>query len=804
MKINYLIALFTGIGLSAHAGTFNSNATGQFNAAGSWVLTGGSDTDGIPDADDDVTVLTGHVITVSSVSSSNSIVRSITINSGGTLTVSSPRTLTIWGNYQNDGTELGNGSIIYKPAAAATISGTGAFSATLGYTFAPGANRTINSGTTINKSSSTFSVQSSIVTNLGTMTLNSAACSGTGLFVNGNGGALTLKSGAAFSGGKLDASTVNNTVTLSYYSVFLVTPLGGVYHHLTIGGGLGVLKLSGNLTVNGNFLIAGGSGFNQNNFTLSVKGNFTKNGIFTHSTNGEILLNGTTAQNILIAGSAAVTFGQLRIDNAAGVTLSTGSYLIEHSLSVTSGNLNLNNRPVTLKSDAANTAIIGTCGATASFSGGNIAFQRFISSRNAGYSDMAGSLVGQLLTDWDDDLLLIYSYSAPDYLPSVYGYDETAFDYVPVTSSSQPLDPGVGYMVYLDSDGSHTTFNNTTITQTGLPTIGDVDMSGYVTFNNDGWNLVGNPYHANIDWDALHATTTDISPDFMSYDETVDDFITISGGSGALLAPEQGFWVNVTGGAPNLVFSETIKSTSNSSTFRNKKNEMFALRLRNIGQTSFTSGTSFRFSNAPESITIGGNLPFKKVPHPDAPALCSKSLDGKDLKINLLNSSKDALMVPLKFNVGLSGIYTIESEFIDAARAEGYSCISLIDNKLNKTIDISNETYQFSAEKGEDDSRFTLLLTKSGNCQANGDLTIANNQVDINRIGENTLVKLNFDTETTVSIVVTDMLGQKITPSQLVKATVQDVYLPIPSDFRGIYLVNVNYNNKTQTRKLFK
>lgn len=62
-------------------GVFNSAASGAWNVAGSWTLISGSDTDGIPDSDDDVTVLNGHVINLPlSVSGKN-----VTVNSGGTI-----------------------------------------------------------------------------------------------------------------------------------------------------------------------------------------------------------------------------------------------------------------------------------------------------------------------------------------------------------------------------------------------------------------------------------------------------------------------------------------------------------------------------------------------------------------------------------------------------------------------------------------------------------------------------------------------------------------------------------------------
>ncbi|MFZ6001503.1 MAG: G8 domain-containing protein, partial [Bacteroidota bacterium] len=74
-------------------GNFNSNAAsgGNWNVNTSWTLTGGTDGDGVPDANDNVTILNGHTISITDARSANTI----TVNSGGTLTMSTGGSLTI-------------------------------------------------------------------------------------------------------------------------------------------------------------------------------------------------------------------------------------------------------------------------------------------------------------------------------------------------------------------------------------------------------------------------------------------------------------------------------------------------------------------------------------------------------------------------------------------------------------------------------------------------------------------------------------------------------------------------------------
>lgn len=45
-------------------GTFQSAASGNRRTAGTWTLISGTDADGVPDADDDVIIQSGHTITM--------------------------------------------------------------------------------------------------------------------------------------------------------------------------------------------------------------------------------------------------------------------------------------------------------------------------------------------------------------------------------------------------------------------------------------------------------------------------------------------------------------------------------------------------------------------------------------------------------------------------------------------------------------------------------------------------------------------------------------------------------------------
>ena len=72
MKFIFTVTLFVCSILCSAQATFQSNvATGNWTAAGSWLLVSGADADGIPDNDDNVTIQTGHTINIATTTTQN-------------------------------------------------------------------------------------------------------------------------------------------------------------------------------------------------------------------------------------------------------------------------------------------------------------------------------------------------------------------------------------------------------------------------------------------------------------------------------------------------------------------------------------------------------------------------------------------------------------------------------------------------------------------------------------------------------------------------------------------------------------
>jgi len=794
LTMKVLVAGFILFTTNVFGGTFTSNiASGNWNNPASWTFAG--DADGIPDSDDDVTITAGQQINLTT--NSNSC-RDLIV--AGTLRgTNASFVVNIYGDYTLTGSESGSYVLGFRKLNG-TVSGAGIYATGVTWQFAN--NTTIAASVNVTKNVKCRVVWGKTVTNLGNFTLNTLGImspdSPTSKWVNGTGGGLTLNTSNFMVGAISDFSTNANSLVIRYTGN-LPTVVGNEFSSLTINQNTTTLLMdlvcSANLTVNGTGTLV------TSGFDIHCEGDFAQaaTGVLTMSGGDVLFMDGTAAQTMGTA--ASVTIPNLTIDNAAGVTATSGTYVITEALTLNDGLLDVTAAAsFTLRSDAAGTARIAPVSNGTISS--NVTVERYIDARSAGYSDMASPLTGTTFQDWDDELIMIYGYVPPSEYPSCWGYDESLWDYVPITAATTAITSGVGYEVYLDSDGGQTTFNATTINSIGTPTIGPVNISGNLTRDNDGWNLVGNPYAAFLDFNAFQTSSAGtISGTWMYYDEGIADFVSTAGGT---IAPHQGFWIEVLSVPATATFTEVMKDPSNSSSFRNSAHEYFGLRLKSENKTNFTSNTHFSFDNYySENYEPGVDVTFIKVPHPDAPALYTHSAEGKNLRVNVFNK-KEEWDIPVYCKVGKDDFYTISVQNIDFATADGYSCVILEDKKTGTFTDLSTGDYRFFAKPGDQEDRFVLHL-KQGDCKFAGiESGITEDGIEVSQQTEGTFV--NFELEETADCIISvyNPLGQMIAEPVKLTAGNQRVRLNVPDDYSGIMVVSVQMDNKNITKKIFK
>ncbi|PAU93289.1 hypothetical protein CK503_12770 [Aliifodinibius salipaludis] len=369
---------------------------------------------------------------------------------------------------------------------------------------------------------------------------------------------------------------------------------------------------SGDTLVLNEFIIIGGGTFDlQNNGTLQIG---SAEGISSSETNtGNIQTeyrNFSSSANYWYQGTANQNTGSglpqqvndLRIDNSEGVT-ATNNLQINSTLYLQNGSL-------TIPSGQ------GLIANNKSISNGNLTFTRILSGEpgwrmlSSPVSATVNNFLSNIITQGYEGAYYDASVAPNDTLqPNVLYYDETFKGTdnqrwrVPSSASNQ-IDPGLGYHVYLFGDVvGDERYNDTlpdTLSVTGQEHSGLIDLNVTYTAEADtGWNLVGNPYGAPINWDNSSGwTKTNIDQTIYIWEPDDNSYKTWNGSTGTLangiIPPFQAFWVKANApqnnGSVELSVTGEAKTLQSAFNFVGKRtgdaNPEIELHLKHEGTTN--------------------------------------------------------------------------------------------------------------------------------------------------------------------------------------------------------------------------
>ena len=297
-----------------------------------------------------------------------------------------------------------------------------------------------------------------------------------------------------------------------------------------------------------------GDGWNGGFVSVFVDGSFVDN----YSATG----SGSTESIVAVSGQTIQ------------LVYSSGSFENENTYELVDPN------NTTVFSDGPNpaTGLVFTTTSNCSFSGpmpiqGEISMERYIDAGQTYWRFFSSAVQNATIADYQDDFVTAGYPGSP--FPnfgwvSIYTYDETqpaGQGYTPVSSSAQTI--GTAQGLYVWSGDTITGTQPFTVDLKGVPNQGDVTFSVTYTntgsVNEDGWNLVGNPYPSTIDWDSPNWTKVNMSnavqilnPDNQQYAAYVNGAST-NGGS-RYIASQQAFWVYANASSPQLIGTEKVKS----------------------------------------------------------------------------------------------------------------------------------------------------------------------------------------------------------------------------------------------------
>ncbi|WP_299096843.1 T9SS type A sorting domain-containing protein [uncultured Winogradskyella sp.] len=322
--------------------------------------------------------------------------------------------------------------------------------------------------------------------------------------------------------------------------------------------------------------------------------------------------------------------------------------------------------------------------------------------------------------DWNKNIAALNNIRAFAPYNNVSGDYE---NYDIVVNETTPLEAGKGYRA-ATLDGSPVVF-------TGNVNVGNVNTT-ITAGSASSWNLVGNPYTSYIDAQAFISENGSLGNDVLDSNyNAVYGYNSGTDGSsiwtiinnvqnvGKTIAPGQGFYVysNGTGGAGNLAFTPTMRTTSGNDDFilgRSSSNSISHLNLK-INNASSSYNTDFYFSeDCSSGLDIGYDAGSLDASNSNFSLYSHLVADntGVDLAIQCLSfDDMESVVVPLGINASSGDNVSIsinESDLSDDIN------IYLEDNSDNTFTLLNANTYNFAViEDLEGTGRFFLHFSPS-------------------------------------------------------------------------------------------
>jgi C1A family cysteine protease len=326
-------------------------------------------------------------------------------------------------------------------------------------------------------------------------------------------------------------------------------------------------------------------------------------------------------------------------------------------------------------------------------------------------------------------------------------YDEATDAYLDITSETERLSVMTGYAVF-----------NTTpfvVTYSGMLNNGLIGDEGNLSHNNQGWNLVGNPYPSYIDWEAPGWTKSNVS-DAVYLSVNSSTWASYAGGVGTnggsrYIAPGQGFFVHISGnGSGTLAMNNSIRVHDNALFY--KKPEEKLLRLK-VSGNGYSDESVIRF--LPEATTgFDDNYDAIKLFGDVSDAAQLYSVGTEPLSINSLPESNT--VVRLGVRVKTNGVFTIAK-----SGDNSLGDVKLEDIKTGIFTDLNKTSYTFNFTSGENEERFLLHFES---------LAVNENGYEANNIYSfNGKVVVDLMTNKTGSVFIYNISGQLVSTSNVLQ-----------------------------------
>ncbi|MDX2189953.1 MAG: T9SS type A sorting domain-containing protein [Bacteroidota bacterium] len=512
------------------------------------------------------------------------------------------------------------------------------------------------------------------------------------------------------------------------------------YQNVTISGA-STKTLPSYIGIKGNLSIGSPAILDATNAVVSILGNWTNYNASGFTETGSTVILGGASQILNVSATTGETFNNLYLTGSGTKTISPAStaaaavrLLANGTLSINGVVFNLNNDSLVLQAPSltgtrANPARLAAITGGGSFSNASLFTQqrdvqtaarlyRFVSSpvqnltasqwqKSTHITGQGGASNGFDATNTNNASMFYYS-------ESIAGANYLGF--TSISNTSNTITPGVGYRILIRGDRGVNLYataatqvpNRITLYSTGTPNTGTQTLPVTYTStgdaNADGWNLVGNPYPCEIDWNASSGwTKSNLDGSIYIYDPASgggyysNNGVTSSDGraNGNIIASHQGFFVKATS-TPTLTATESVKVASASSNanhnFRSESlKNLMRLKLTTTADTNnfdfttihFREDASRNFDNQADAYQMNSKI-----------VTLSSIVTPNLLSINSLPTDTGSFAIPISVKSLTTGGHNIKVYTFENFEA-GYK-LKLIDKYLRDSVELgTNVNYAF-------------------------------------------------------------------------------------------------------------
>jgi hypothetical protein len=321
----------------------------------------------------------------------------------------------------------------------------------------------------------------------------------------------------------------------------------------------------------------------------------------------------------------------------------------------------------------------------------------------------------------------------------------------------------------------------------------------YTDGQGNGWNLLGNPYPAAIDWDAV--TLGDgVDNALYYYDASTQNYIAylrISGdnststGGSRYIPAGQGFMVhaNNTGSTKTVTIEKAdLTHTGQDIYYKSSTNLLAGSLSLQVTGNNFNDQTIIHFNEQATTDFDGNYDAFKLMSaNMQVPMIYTENEENTQFAINGLPQVEEGTSIPVSLRIGADGTYTVEAN-INEIETNIFleDLFTGTSTKLNET-----SSYTFTASKGDNPNRFLLHFGLVG-------LDENDSQGSLRAYTYNNTLYVQNSLEA-ANLRILDLQGRLLIEKQLNGQGLQSLPLDFPA---GVYVVQLLNSNTQKSVKV--